>query len=86
MTNEEKFMQMLAQVDPELYRIKVALNTTGVNPIIIPRVIRSLANLAIGSGYGKVQVFMEKRTITAVKGEESDLLNVNAMEEHEEIR
>ncbi len=74
--NTDQFWQVIQTLDPELYLIKVALDTTNINPRIIPRFIRSLANLATGSGYGKVQVFMEKHNVTAIKGEESDKLNL----------
>lgn len=80
-SNQERYWLVLASLDPELYRIKIALEETKVNPIIIPRMIRAIANLAYGSGYGKVQVFMEQRIVTQIKPEESDQLNVPAVDE-----
>ena len=73
--NRERFMQLLSQIDPELYLIKMALEETQLNPMILPEIIRSISNLLVGSGYGKVQIFMQARVITSVKGEES--VNVN---------
>lgn len=74
--NEKQFLDMLSRVDPELYIIKMSLMETKLNPRIIPRFIRALSNLAIGTGYGVVRVFMQQRLITQVKGEESDNLNL----------
>jgi len=69
--NEQKYLETLSKADPELYLIKMALIETGLNPMILPKIIRSISNLIIGSGYGKVQIFMQARTITQIKGEES---------------
>lgn len=74
--NEEKYLQILKTLDPELYIIKMALQETGVNPMILPRVIRMLGNLDIGSGYGEVTILMKARMITQIKGNESDVLNM----------
>lgn len=79
--NEEQYWKVLATLDPELYRIKIALMETQVNPRIIPRFIRSIANLAYGTGYGKIQVFMQEKVITQIKPEESDAINLPATEE-----
>lgn len=81
--NQTRFWDVIATLDPELYRIKVALTETKVNPIMIPRIIRAIANLAYGTGYGKLQIFMEQRVVTQIKPEESDQLNVSAIDEQE---
>ena len=73
--NLENYWDVVRKLEPEFYLIRVALKETGLNPMIIPKIIRALANLAIGSGYGKVQVFMQKTVVTQIKGEESDELN-----------
>jgi len=75
-SNEEQYLTMLRKIDPELYMIKVALMQTGVNPLILPRVIRMLGNLDIGSGYGEVTILMKARMVTQIKGNESDVLNM----------
>lgn len=79
--NKERYWQVLASLDPDLYLIKVALTETKLNAKILPRIIRALANLAYGTGYGKVQVFMSQRVVTQVKPEESDNLDLPAVEE-----
>lgn len=69
------YMQVLQRVDPALYAIRVALNETGLNPNVLPWIIRSISNLAIGTGYGKVQIFVEQYRISQIKGEESKQVN-----------
>lgn len=70
-SNEVKFMQILSAVKPGLYRIQVALEETGVNAELLVPVIRALGNLALGTGYGKVQIFMQAKIITQIKPEET---------------
>lgn len=81
--NKDHFDRMLSDVYPELAFIKIALEETGVNPLILPKIIRSLSNLALGTGYGKVQVFMQQTIITQIKGEESINVNERAVVESE---
>lgn len=77
--NLDKFEEMLRKLAPELYLIAVSLKETGVNPLILPRIIRSISYLAEGTGFGKVQVFIQERVITQIKGEESDEVNERAL-------
>lgn len=79
--NLEKYWEVVRKCDPELYLIKCVLTETGIAPMILPRIIRSLYNMAIGTKYGKVQIFMQNGVITMVKGEESDSINMKAREE-----
>jgi hypothetical protein len=74
--NQEQFLSMLAELDPELYLIKIALLQTQVNPTVIPRIIRALGNMNIGTGYGEITILMKERIITQVKANESDVLNM----------
>ncbi len=71
MTNEEQFMEMIKQVDPELYDVKVAINTTGMNPAVIIPIMRSLSLLASGSGYGLVKVLVKDGIVQSIRGEET---------------
>ena len=73
--NSEQYLTVLQHLDPDLYLIRTALHETGMNPLILPGIIRSVANLSYGSGYGKVQIFMQAHVVTAVKGEESITIN-----------
>lgn len=76
--NLDNYLEVVRSLDPELYLIKVALHETGINPMIIPKIIRSLGNLVYGTGYGKVQIHMQAKVITNIRGEESVEVNQNA--------
>ena len=76
--NMTKFYELLRQCDPELFLIKIALQETGLNPMLIPKIIRALSNLAIGTGYGKIQIFMQSKVITQIQGTESTSVNEDA--------
>lgn len=73
--NTEKFMETIKTLDPELYVVKMALIESGVPPMAIVKLIRSLGNIALGTGFGKVSVFIQDRKITQIKGEESVQVN-----------
>ena len=83
-TNLQQYWGVIRQLDPELYLIKIALEETGINPMILPRIIRSMSNLNVGTGYGKVQIFMQARVITSIKGEENDNINLSIVSEESE--
>jgi len=73
------YFEVVRKLDPELCLIKIALDETGVNPAIIPKIIRTIGNLTIGQGYGKVQIFMQAKFITQIKGEENVEVNEEAV-------
>jgi len=77
--NEEKYLDIIRRIDPETYLIWLALQETGVNPNLIPKVIRAVSNLHLGTGYGRIQIFMTNGQITQIKTEESDQLNQTAI-------
>ena len=77
--NLENYLNVVRKLDPELYLIKIALEETGVNPIIIPKIIQTIGKLTIGAGCGKIQIFMQSRLITQIKGEESIEVNEEAI-------
>jgi hypothetical protein len=79
--NEKKYWEVLMKLDPELYLIKVALEETKINPRMMPRIIRSIANVAYGTRTGRVKVFMQEGVVTQVWGEERDKLNLDALDE-----
>jgi len=83
--NIEKYWEVIRQLDPELYKLKILLNEFRVNPVILESVIKSISNLAYGSGYGKIQIFMQNRKITNVKPEESNEVNEEALLEVDNI-
>ena len=77
--NLDSYYDVIRKLDPELYLIKLALQESGVNPMILPKIIRQLGNLASGTGFGKIQVFMQQFVVTQIKGEESDEVNEKAI-------
>ena len=81
--NIDKFYDVVRQFDPELYLIKLALKESGVNPMVLPKIIRQISNLSSGTGFGKVQIFIQKSIITQVTGEESDKVNERAIIDRE---
>jgi len=83
--NLEKYWEVIRQLDPELYKLKILLREFRVNPVILESVIKSISNLAYGSGYGKIQIFMQNKRITNVKPEESNEVNEDALLEVDNI-
>lgn len=79
--NLEQYWDVIRKLDPELYLIKCALKETQINPMILPRIIRSLFNMAVGTKYGVIRIFMQGGVVTQVKGEESDNVNLRAVDE-----
>ena len=68
--NQEQFLELLRVADPELYMIKQTLIETRVNPVIVRQVLRSIGNLLLGSGYGKIEIFIQNRVFKNVQGTE----------------
>lgn len=77
--NLDQYYNVLRKLDPELYLIKIALHETGLNPMIVPKIIRTIGNLAVGTGYGRVRVHMQARVVTNIVGEERSEINEDAI-------
>jgi hypothetical protein len=75
--NDEQYLKVIKTLDPQLYMIKIALDETGVNPDILPRIIRVLGNLNLGTGYGVIEIMVRSKTVTQIKSGESDILNMS---------
>lgn len=69
--NKENLLEVIKALDPQLYMIKIALDETGVNPVLIPHIIRVLGNLTLGAGYGQIQIYMKARVVTSIESTES---------------
>lgn len=80
--NLQQFWDVVRTLDPELYLVKVALHETGLNPALLPKVVRSVANIAYGTRYGRVSIQIEHGKITFIRGEESDELDQDALVEN----
>ncbi len=77
--NEETFKRLARNIRPEWYVLIDLLEVTGINPLILLKVMRQLVNLASGTGYGTVTISMENKVATFVRGEESDKLGVEVL-------
>ena len=71
--------QFIRHMDPDMYAVKEMIEATKVNPQVLPQLIKGIASIGWGTGYGKVQVFIEGRKVSAIKPEESDLVNKEAL-------
>lgn len=69
-TNNDIYLDVIRQVDPELLLIKIALEESRVNPALLPAIIRSIGNMELGTGFGKISIFMQQGMITQIQGEE----------------
>jgi hypothetical protein len=83
--NREKLMSVLTELAPHLYRIQMALDSFHVNPELIPPIIRTIGNLNVGSGFGEVTILMKSRTITQIKGAESNIVGLAVDNEQNEV-
>jgi len=77
--NIERYMKLVKELDPKLYAIKIALLETRVNPDVIMKFIRVVANMYYGTGYGKVVVQMNDGVAKVISSEEKDLLDIPAV-------
>jgi len=77
--NLKKYWDVVRRLEPEFYLIRIALKETKVNPLILPRVIRAIKNMYLGTQYGKIQIFMQAGKITLIQGEETDKINEEAV-------
>jgi hypothetical protein len=76
--NSSQISVMFSQLFPNLtlshddiYHILSYLDQTSVNPQVLPRVIRSVQNIMIGTGQGEVLVHVRGETLT-VEARERD--------------
>ncbi len=65
--NNKVFMNMLASLDPSLWRIKKKLLETNVSGEIIPAIIDAIAFVNDSTRYGTVEVMIENGTVTVTK-------------------
>jgi hypothetical protein len=73
--NREQLLELLKVALPELHIVATMMDKTQVNPAILFHVIRHMAEIAEGTGYGQVHVMIEDGTARFVKGEHSTKLN-----------
>lgn len=69
--NTEKYIMLIRTLDPEIYEIKISLLETGINPEVILHLIRSLAIVANGTGFGEISVQLRDGKIGIIKSTET---------------
>ncbi len=76
--NDELYTQLLMDADPQLYLIKTALHETGVNPNVIPSIIKAIANLSYGTGWGEVHVIIKNSIVKKINSSEDEKIEQQA--------
>ena len=77
--NINKYWSIVRKLEPEFYMVRIALKETGINPLLLNPIVRAISNLAQGTGSGKIQIFMEKKKVTVIKGEETVYIQEEAV-------
>ena len=72
--NEKKFMEQLKLVRPEIWVLADILDQTGVNPFVIWKIIYSMNNLALGTGWGQIVIEVQNGVVKLIKGIEQQKL------------
>lgn len=67
--NDQIFLQMLAEMDPQLYRIKAKLLQRNINSDFIPAIIDQISNVYRSTGQGKVEIIINQGKIEFVIGQ-----------------
>ena len=80
--NTQIFWDMAKQLDPEFFLLRRTLQETKINPMILPKFLRSVFNVAVGTGYGKITLYMENGKVTMIEGTEKDRVEANALLEN----
>lgn len=73
--NERIFSEMVQRVRPEIYVLMDLIDSTGVNPFILYKVIRQLNNIAIGSKWGEVTILVNAGKAVRVSGIDTEKMN-----------
>ena len=74
--NTEKYITLIKALDPELFDIKVALMETGINHMVLMHLIRSLAIIKSGTGYGEISVQIRDSKVGLIKATENVALDL----------
>jgi len=68
----------IGKIEPNFFRLKKYLETMPINEAILPHVVKALFNVAMGTGFGKIQIFVEDKVVTGIKPEENIRLDLPA--------
>lgn len=80
MTNESMYLELLEKVDPELLKMKKALEATQTNPDLLIAIARAMSNLRIGSGYGTIRIIVQKGLVNLIEVEEKNRMSIKIEE------
>ena len=73
--NERIFKEMLKDFRPDVFALMDILDETSINWFVVVKIIRQLANLSLGTGYGVVSVEIQNGKVLFINGEDRDRLN-----------
>lgn len=73
--NEALFYTLLRQVRPDLFVLTDLIDKNGMNVYVLFRVMRQLINVAQGSRWGKVMIFINNNKVTQIEGVDTDKVN-----------
>ena len=73
--NETQFRDIARQMRPDIWSIMDAIDSYGVNYLILLKAIIHLNKIASGSRFGSVTIDVKDGICTFVRGEESNMLN-----------
>ena len=77
--NHNKFMELLAKVDPELWRIKRELEETGLNPGIVVPHLKAIYQVAKTTRHGVVATYIADGKITNIEPTSKMKLGISAL-------
>lgn len=75
--NELLFRETIKKVRPDIYVLMDLIDRYHVNVYVLFKVIRQLINVAHGSRWGRVTVYINDNKITQIEGLDSDKVNEN---------
>lgn len=64
--NQEKFLELLKNVDPDLAIIKDALIQTKIDPMVVFELIKAIDGLASGSAVGKIEINIANKRVQTI--------------------
>jgi hypothetical protein len=73
--NEQAFREILRLARPDVFSLMEQLDESSINWWVVSKVIRQLALMSIGTGYGQVTIQIENGKVTFIRGEESNRVN-----------
>lgn len=82
--NKEQFMEVLRLALPEFHIVAVMMEQVKTNPTILFHVMKHMAEIAGGTGYGQVHIIIEDGIVRFVKGEHSTRINEPVMKDVDE--